>query len=454
MFFFIVGMSGKVKKSKHSDEQVHKEFGGALGAFGIILFSHIVIYYFWICIRFYGGALQYPAHLSDFEGFWSRMRHGLETVYPTWTAFYIYGGFVLFEVLLAVCVPGLPVKGLPVPSAQNKQLTYLCNGIGSWYITLLTVAVLHVSGVFPLYRVWDNWGALISVAVLVADLLAVLVYVGGIITRNSHRMSGNVLYDFFMGSWLNPRCGNFDLKIFAEIRVAWIMLFLLTLSCAAQQYKEYGYVSFNSMFMVLAHALYANACMKGEECIPTTWDIFYEKLGWMLIFWNFAGVPFVYSLQSVYLANQAPFSHSPLVNVGLLVLLLGAYYIWDTANSQKNRFRMQLAGTYVERNTFPQLPWGTVKNPTSIKTPHGVLLTGGWWGYARKIHYTADILMALSWGLVCGFRSSIPYFYIVFFLAMIYHRVSRDMQRCAAKYGAYWTEYCKKVPYLFVPGII
>jgi delta24(24(1))-sterol reductase len=41
--------------------------------------------------------------------------------------------------------------------------------------------------------------------------------------------------------------------------------------------------------MILAHFLYANACMKGEECVPTTWDIFYEKFGWMLIFWNISG---------------------------------------------------------------------------------------------------------------------------------------------------------------------
>jgi len=32
---------------------------------------------------------------------------------------------------------------------------------------------------------------------------------------------------------------------------------------------------------------------KGEECIPQTWDMFHEKWGFMIIFWNFAGVPFV-----------------------------------------------------------------------------------------------------------------------------------------------------------------
>ncbi len=32
---------------------------------------------------------------------------------------------------------------------------------------------------------------------------------------------------------------------------------------------------------------------------------------------------------------------------------------------------MQIAGTYIPRNTFPQLPWGTLKNPSYIKTEQG-----------------------------------------------------------------------------------
>lgn len=63
-------------------------------------------------------------------------------------------------------------------------------------------------------------------------------------------------------------------------------------------------------FMILATWLYLNAwCVvltlsmaflnirvhsgKGEECIPQTWDMYHEKWGFMVIFWNFAGVPFV-----------------------------------------------------------------------------------------------------------------------------------------------------------------
>ena len=116
--------------------------------------------------------------------------------------------------------------------------------------------------------------------------------------------------------------------------------------------------------------------------------------------------------------------------------------------------RMQQRGTYVPRKAFPQFPWGTLKNPKYLKTANGnLLLTDGWWRYARKIHYAADIVMALSWGLICGFRNFLPYLYVIFFVLMITHRTRRDITRCKRKYGKDWDRYCKKVPWLFIPFV-
>jgi delta24(24(1))-sterol reductase len=106
-----------------------------------------------------------------------------------------------------------------------------------------------------------------------------------------------------------------------------------------------------------------------------------------------------------------------------------------------------MQGITTFRNTFPQLPWSIVKNPTFIQTEHGNrLLTSGWWAYARKIvsplgyspsncdlfllqNYTADWFQSLSWGLSVGLASPIPYFYPVFFLVVLVHRCGRDFER-------------------------
>ncbi len=425
------------------------EFGGPIGASVIIVFSHLLVYYLWISLTYYSGAMIAPSSVSDLMPFLRRMGHHIFSgAAPTALATAIYVGFIAFQFLLARFMPGIQVKGLPVPSEGNRQLTYCCNGIGSWYVTLITVFLLNYTGIFPISVLADEMGALITVGMIGANGLALWLY-----SRGEDRLFGNAIYDFFMGATLNPRAGKVDLKLFSEIRIPWILLFLLTLSAAAKQYEIHGYISAPMAFMLLAHGLYTNACMKGEECIPTTWDIFYEKFGWMLIFWNYVGVPFVYCFQSFYILRNDP-QHSPLFMGILFVVLLVAYYVWDTANSQKNRFRMQLRGTFVERKTFPQLPWGTLKNPEVLQTACGdPLLVDGWYRYGRKIHYTADTVMAITWGLSCGFGSSLPYLYPLFFMSMIAHRYHRDRARCAKKYGADWGAYCKKVPYTFIPYV-
>ena len=218
------------------------------------------------------------------------------------------------------------------------------------YGMLAAAVLLNYTGLFPISTLRQHFGSYMTAAVIWADAVAVLVYVGGFATGADIRLTGNHIYDFFMGSCLNARLPpNFDLKLFAELRNSWVLLFMLTASCAAQMYEEQGYISSNMAFLILAHALYTNACQKGEECVPTTFDIHHEKFGWMLIFWNFAGVPFLYAMHGLYIQTVNPTGAYPApVLAAMVVLLLAVYYIFDTANSQKNRFRMKRQGVSEE----------------------------------------------------------------------------------------------------------
>lgn len=429
-----------------------REFGGPIGAFIFIIFSHFLVYYLWISFTYYQGSLIHPSSLSDILPFFGRMFHYIaEGAVPTGKAAMIYGGFLLLQFLLASTMPGLWVKGFPVPSEGNIQHNYLCNAIASWYVLIILLLVLHFTHLFRLTELTDNMGGIITVATIFADAMSLSLYLIPLaFSKNIHK-TGNIIYDFFIGIRLNQKIGIVDIKLFIDIRISWVLLFLLTVSAAEKQYQLYGMVSWPMIFMLLAHGLYTNACMKGEECIPTTWDIFQEKLGWMFIYWNLVGVPFVYCFSSFYILANNP--QVPYIGP-LFIVLLVAYYVWDTANTQKNRFRMQLNGSYVPRYSFPQLPWGTLRNPRYLATKSGsVLLTDGWYRYARKIHYTADIIMALTWGLCCGFSGVLPYFYPIFFTIMILHRYHRDTKRCVKKYGEDWKNYIKTVPYRFIPFI-
>ena len=156
----------------------------------------------------------------------------------------------------------------------------------AWYSTLVLVTVLHFTGLFPLQRLVEHFGALLTTAGLVATLLAIYCYISAHVKGTTLRMSGVVHYDFFMGSELNPRIGDFDIKFFIEIRPGIMLWFLLSLSALAKQYDQHGFVTVPMVLMCFYHMCYANSCYKGEECIPMSMDIIYEKFGWMLSYAN------------------------------------------------------------------------------------------------------------------------------------------------------------------------
>ena len=66
-------------------------------------------------------------------------------------------------------------------------------------------------------------------------------------TGRQIRMSGNFIYDVFMGAILNPRIGSVDLKMWAEVRIPWNIVFLFAISAACKQYETYGFVTPVSM---------------------------------------------------------------------------------------------------------------------------------------------------------------------------------------------------------------
>ena len=134
---------------------------------------------------------------------------------PTYSSVLVYWGFMILQIILAFIMPGPIIKGLPVPSENNKQYSYLCNALYSWYFTLALVFILHYTGLFPLTFLMDNFGSMMVTSMVSGDIVALIIYLWGILTKQQIRMSGNIFFDFFMGSILNPRLGKVDLKLFA-----------------------------------------------------------------------------------------------------------------------------------------------------------------------------------------------------------------------------------------------
>lgn len=259
--------------------------------------------------------------------------------------------------------------------------------------------------------------------------------------------SGNVIYDYFMGRELNPRpnrmagMSHFDYKEFCELRPGLIAWLLFNISCAYEQYQVLGYNTGSMILIQVFHFIYIWDALYQESAILSTMDITTDGFGFMLVFGDLCWVPFTYSLQARYLVHHDPHLTAMQLGIILMIHLIG-YSIFRNANSQKDQFR---------RNPKDQ----SIAHLTYIETKRGTkLLTSGYWGMARKINYTGDYIMGVSWCLLCGFGSIVPYFYAIYFLILLVHRSERDDHLCHVKYGDDWIKYKKIVPYRFIPGVV
>ena len=370
------------------DYSGHFEFGGSPGVTAMMIGFPLLMYYMWIGATYYDGKAPWPqqdeAWGDFFRTMWSLAYNGASPSLKAWT---MYWTFFLVEGAFYCLMPGIWTKGKPLAFLGGQKLDYYCSGMWSWWTTIIVALGLHFTGIFKLYIIIDEFGPIMSVAIISGFLVSIVAYISAIYRGKQHRMTGHTLYDFFMGAELNPRMfGVLDFKMFFEVRLPWYILFLTTLGTAARQYEQYGYVSGEVGLLLLAHWLYANACSKAEEAIPHTWDMYYEKWGFMLIFWNLAGVPLSYCHCTIYLANHDPAEYR--WNRYVLGLWYAAYlfvyWVWDTTNAQKNQFRAQESGNKAvgKRKAFPQMPWQTLENPNVIRTEDGkTILCDGWCKY-------------------------------------------------------------------------
>ena len=151
---------------------------------------------------------------------------------------------MIHQLLLAHFMPwGYQQEGLPVPSLGYKTLMYNCNALVCVYTTLLTAASLHYFDIFRLTSIIDNFGHLMTVAMFWGWSVSFFMYFATIVAGEPMRMSGSFIYDLFMGACLNPRIGNVDLKMWAEVRIPWHIVFFLSVSGCLKQYETYGYVT-------------------------------------------------------------------------------------------------------------------------------------------------------------------------------------------------------------------
>ncbi|POS85510.1 Delta(14)-sterol reductase [Erysiphe pulchra] len=479
------------------------EFGGPVGAFFVSFGLPVLVYASTFLCNDLSGC-PVPSLLSPSTTTIDRLKQ--EVGWPSngfkglasWDVSGKVLCYYLLNAVLHCLMPGEEVEGVKLACGGKHK--YKLNTWSStiFILTLLAAGTAYQGASFPVWTfIYDNYLHILTANVIISYALATFVYIRsfGVKPGNSEfreiavgGRTGNMLYDWFIGRELNPRVslpllGEIDIKLWCELRPGLLGWMLLDFAFVVHQYKAYGFITDSIVLLTAFQVLYILDAWWMESSVLTTMDITTDGFGFMLSFGDLVWVPFVYSLQARYLAVY-PVSLGILSSSGVLGVVAVGYYIFRSANNEKNRFR-----------TNPKDP--RVQGLKYLTTKAGSkLLITGWWGIARHINYFGDWIMAWAYCLPTGIAGYIirpvtlqnvtelvnsessfffhksatqivevtqgpakgygmffTYFYLLYFTVLLIHREIRDEEKCERKYGDDWERYREIVCYRIIPGV-
>ncbi len=337
------------------------------------------------------------------------------------------------------------------PLGDGTRRTYRLSGLALFAATNLVVIAMAFGGM-SLTPLLTHFASLFVVAnVLAVGVVAWLMarawrHGRGHLYEGPRSRARGILTDLWMGAELNPTLFGVDLKMFAY-HPSLIGLGLINVAFAFAQVERYGALSPEMLLYQAFTWSYLFTHYVAERFMLSTWDILAERFGFMLVWGDLVYVPFLYSLVGWWVLDHGwsmqdgvwVHASPPVWALAALAAFHAlAHGVFRGANWQKDRFKRDPRA----------LIWGK-----PAETLEGKLLVSGWWGIGRKINYTGEIGVYLSFALCAGFESAWPYLLPGTLIVLLTQRAWRDEQRCRAKYGALWDAYCKRARFRIFPFV-
>lgn len=355
-----------------------------------------------------------------------------------WVATQMVVGFVAAMFLGAKFLPGLEREGYELP--DGGRAPYKLTGMTLFFLTHIAVGIATFGFGVSLTPVVSHFWSLLIVANVVAFSWSFALYLWG---RRAGAFKAAVgedvplpawLKDAWFGNELNPRWWGVDIKMFMY-QPSLIGVYLIVASFAYAQHDTYGFITPQMYCFVGFWFTYLFSHYVKEEFMLSTWDVIAENFGFMLVWGDLVYVPFLYSLPGWWVATHTtPFST---VEIALLVAVHAvSLWVFREANWQKERYK---------RNP-KALIWGK-----PAQTVGGRLLVSGFWGIGRKINYTGELGVYITFAACAGTSSIFPYLLPVTLLILLTQRAARDDKKCRAKYGPLWEQYCQRARFRVIP---
>lgn len=270
--------------------------------------------------------------------------------------------------------------------------------------------------------------------------------------------SGSMVKDFLWGTELYPRLGWWDLKRFINCRFSMSFWQLAGLSFAYRSYTLHDQtIDWGLLLSAISQYLYLFKFFLWEMGYMRSIDIIVDRAGFEIQWGCLCFVPAVYTFHTRFCVLH-PTGLSLPVATGLFVLSLAGVVLNYAADRERDVFRATNGATLVwgKKPDFIKATYEIVDPKTGKKTKKtSLLLVSGFWGQARHLQYCFELTAAWSWCLLANpmVNGILPLFYAAFLTYLLIDRADRDSKKCHLKYGKYYEEYCRRVPYKIIPGL-
>lgn len=360
--------------------------------------------------------------------------------------------WLIFSWILYALIPGKNAKGPINPSGH--EYNYKLNSLACLIILLFLQIFGGYTELLPFELASENTHRIITTMLFGGLLLTCVFYLKGrswpTWDTSESKPRNNFVEDFCSGIELTPRWrqkSTLDFKLFVIGHLGMMIWALLNFSHAA-----YGIIKFDNytpLIIAILQLIYILDWAFYEKWYLYTIDMQHDRLGYLLCFGPITWMPTAYTMYTYYTAHNNTLTSMELRINAILLFLIG-YCLFRISNDQKEKFR----------NDKSYKIWGKPCKylDASYETADGMkhnskLLISGFWGWARHFNYIGDWIMCLALSMLCGFDNITSHIYSIQMFFVLIVRAWRDDLRCSRKYGKYWKEYCKMVPYKIIPYI-
>ncbi|KAG4078624.1 hypothetical protein HA402_015214 [Bradysia odoriphaga] len=379
---------------------------------------------------------------------------------PFQTSF-LFGNLLAWKLIGAMIVWALVWMLIPSKVFYGPTTTfgytpkYQANGELYYFASMIAFGIVTYVSPQLWVSVYDNFGPILGGLNVLALALCLYLLVQAKMkeTEDDPYLLNNkfpILHEFYRGMELHPTIFGVQVKQLVNCRIGLMIWQLLILIFFSASYQTRGFDS-GHLVNVLLQTIYLYKFYRWETGYFDTLDITLDRAGYYICWGCLVWVPAFYTFSSYYFVYYQP-NYGPFISTIILILGVLCIYLNYEVDRQKEVFRANNGKVKIwgEQAKFVQASYTAI---TGEKRETRLMISG-WWGIARKINYTFELAAAFFWSASAGLQYGVwPYLYFIFLLCLLVHRVFRDETKCRDKYGKYWAEYCKIVPYRLIPYV-